>query len=257
MASANVGVCKRCYEKIEWRKKYRKYKPRSQPGKCNLCFQKNVKAAYHTICAKCTGSEKAYVAMEKQKGGTTATANSATSPADNSEAPVPASDNNVEMSNTEEKNTIAPTKPTKRRFKVCAVCTTEPAMSKYANASGADFDIIEQIHALEDSLESGVSHEEDEHKLTLREMRSVERKIGKLEEELKARRKPKEEEEEEEGENDADGDENEGDDDDSVVDGGVEEPQLETDDPFLLATGGKAMVGEDYRNMLLAREQQK
>lgn len=24
LASANVGVCKRCYDKIEWRKKYRK-----------------------------------------------------------------------------------------------------------------------------------------------------------------------------------------------------------------------------------------
>eukprot|EP00591_Stephanopyxis_turris_P006117 CAMPEP_0195521266 /NCGR_PEP_ID=MMETSP0794_2-20130614/18336_1 /TAXON_ID=515487 /ORGANISM="Stephanopyxis turris, Strain CCMP 815" /LENGTH=206 /DNA_ID=CAMNT_0040650785 /DNA_START=74 /DNA_END=694 /DNA_ORIENTATION=- len=53
LSSPNVGCCKRCHEKIEWRKKYRKYKPRTQPGTCNLCKRRNVKAAYHTICSSC------------------------------------------------------------------------------------------------------------------------------------------------------------------------------------------------------------
>merc|ERR1712232_1225726 len=44
-------------------KKYRKYKPRTQPGKCNVCGQKNIMAAYHTICTKCAGSEKEIMAM--------------------------------------------------------------------------------------------------------------------------------------------------------------------------------------------------
>eukprot|EP01080_Neovahlkampfia_damariscottae_P000705 gene705-8957_t len=49
----NVGLCKKCYEIIEWRKKYRKYKPLTQPRKCNLCAQKTVKLAYHIICDPC------------------------------------------------------------------------------------------------------------------------------------------------------------------------------------------------------------
>lgn len=46
--------CRRCYDKLEWRKRYRKYKPRTVPGKCNLCEKRNVSAAYHTICRACT-----------------------------------------------------------------------------------------------------------------------------------------------------------------------------------------------------------
>ena len=60
LSMPNIHVCQRCYDKIEWRKKYRKYKPRTQPGNCNGCPKRNVKAAYHTICTKCTtDSEKA------------------------------------------------------------------------------------------------------------------------------------------------------------------------------------------------------
>jgi hypothetical protein len=47
-------VCRRCNEKLEWRKQYRKYKPRTQPGTCNGCKKRNVLAAYHTICESCT-----------------------------------------------------------------------------------------------------------------------------------------------------------------------------------------------------------
>lgn len=54
LALKNVHVCQRCADKIEWRKKYRKYKPRSQPGVCNGCKKRNVKSAYHTICTNCT-----------------------------------------------------------------------------------------------------------------------------------------------------------------------------------------------------------
>eukprot|EP00934_Nitzschia_sp_Nitz4_P000134 Nitzschia sp. Nitz4//scaffold199_size41809//10202//10903//NITZ4_007446-RA/size41809-processed-gene-0.49-mRNA-1//1//CDS//3329540549//134//frame0 len=54
LASPNIHVCRRCHEKIEWRKQYRKYKPRTQPGTCNGCKKRNVLAAYHTICESCT-----------------------------------------------------------------------------------------------------------------------------------------------------------------------------------------------------------
>jgi hypothetical protein len=49
----NKGVCKKCYEILEWRKKYRKYKPLTQPRKCNLCEQKKVTHAYHVLCPAC------------------------------------------------------------------------------------------------------------------------------------------------------------------------------------------------------------
>jgi hypothetical protein len=60
-------VCQRCHDKLEWRKQYRKYKPRTQPGTCNGCKRRNVKAAYHTICESCTiTSEKAKVLIDQK-----------------------------------------------------------------------------------------------------------------------------------------------------------------------------------------------
>jgi len=59
LSLSNANVCSKCHEKIEWRKRYRKYKPLTQPSKCNICGQKNVKAAYHTICVSCAKSKKA------------------------------------------------------------------------------------------------------------------------------------------------------------------------------------------------------
>jgi hypothetical protein len=56
LASPIFHVCQRCHDKLEWRKTYRKYKPRTQPGTCNGCRKRNVKAAYHTICDSCTRS---------------------------------------------------------------------------------------------------------------------------------------------------------------------------------------------------------
>src|SRR5437868_3741851 len=54
----NVGLCNRCYEIIEWRKKYRKYKPIKQPTKCSNCEEKRVRFAYHKICTECSRKTK-------------------------------------------------------------------------------------------------------------------------------------------------------------------------------------------------------
>jgi len=64
-ASPIQHVCQRCYDKLEWRKNYRKYKPRTQPGTCNICHRRNVKHAYHTICTACTTSDKAYKILDE------------------------------------------------------------------------------------------------------------------------------------------------------------------------------------------------
>lgn len=52
-----TGVCKRCKDIIEWKIKYKKYKPLSAPRKCVNCEQKAIKHAYHMFCSKCS-SEK-------------------------------------------------------------------------------------------------------------------------------------------------------------------------------------------------------
>lgn len=41
------------FTQVEWRKKYRKYKPLRQPATCNDCHKKTVTAAYHRICGPC------------------------------------------------------------------------------------------------------------------------------------------------------------------------------------------------------------
>nr|XP_022909400.1 uncharacterized protein C9orf85 homolog [Onthophagus taurus] len=46
-------VCTRCKDVIEWKIKYKKYKPLTQPKKCVKCEQKTVRKAYHVMCRDC------------------------------------------------------------------------------------------------------------------------------------------------------------------------------------------------------------
>lgn len=48
-----ANVCERCKKIIEWKIKYKKYKPLKAPAKCTKCEQKNVKHAYHIMCLSC------------------------------------------------------------------------------------------------------------------------------------------------------------------------------------------------------------
>ncbi|XP_074651698.1 uncharacterized protein C9orf85 homolog [Tubulanus polymorphus] len=50
---AVTGVCKHCSEIIDWKIKYKKYKPLTQAKKCTKCLQKTVKKAYYIICEPC------------------------------------------------------------------------------------------------------------------------------------------------------------------------------------------------------------
>ena len=67
LGSPNVGVCSKCHDKIEWRRKYRKYKPLTQAAICNICKRRNIKAAYHTICNDCARGKEALARLEKNK----------------------------------------------------------------------------------------------------------------------------------------------------------------------------------------------
>lgn len=48
-----ANVCERCKKIIEWKIKYKKYKPLKAPGKCVKCEQKTIRHAYHTMCLTC------------------------------------------------------------------------------------------------------------------------------------------------------------------------------------------------------------
>ncbi|XP_076625945.1 uncharacterized protein LOC143344117 [Colletes latitarsis] len=48
-----ANVCERCKQVIEWKIKYKKYKPLKAPSKCTKCQQKSVKHAYHNVCLPC------------------------------------------------------------------------------------------------------------------------------------------------------------------------------------------------------------
>jgi hypothetical protein len=47
------GLCRRCHDQIEWRKRYRKYKPLTVARRCSKCQEKTVGRAYHNVCDKC------------------------------------------------------------------------------------------------------------------------------------------------------------------------------------------------------------
>jgi hypothetical protein len=49
-----TGVCPRCKQQIEWRRKYGKYKPLTEPAKCHDCGKRSVRQAYHTLCTACS-----------------------------------------------------------------------------------------------------------------------------------------------------------------------------------------------------------
>ncbi|ESO05212.1 hypothetical protein HELRODRAFT_126884, partial [Helobdella robusta] len=53
------SCCNRCKDVIEWKIKFNKYKPLSQPKKCVKCLQKTVKNSYYTVCLPC--SEKQHI----------------------------------------------------------------------------------------------------------------------------------------------------------------------------------------------------
>uniref|UniRef100_A0A6M2DTS9 Uncharacterized protein n=1 Tax=Xenopsylla cheopis TaxID=163159 RepID=A0A6M2DTS9_XENCH len=57
--SLNISqVCKHCKDVIEWKIKYKKYKPLTQPKTCTKCSEKVVKHAYHIMCIPCAQLNK-------------------------------------------------------------------------------------------------------------------------------------------------------------------------------------------------------
>ena len=274
LASPNVGVCCRCHEKIEWRKQYRKYKPLTQPGKCNLCLRRNIKAAYHTICADCAVGDRANKAVLEAKTGTSGAASETTEAKPEA---VTESENNADLQAADEADAVENTSDhgsddeeeipdTPRNRRVCEICVKDYALGSLEDDKEGD-----ELAQLEAALEG---------KLKLREKRAIERKIERLTEERRRnRRKAKEQEKEEEDddgesgeENGSNADENEeqegqnkdeedekvGTQEDTKADANDDDSGDEVDeeeDPFLKAVGGadKLLTGEAYQKALLEK----
>ncbi|XP_033634448.1 uncharacterized protein C9orf85 homolog [Asterias rubens] len=50
------GVCTRCKEQIEWKIKFKKYKPLKQPKKCTRCEERSICKAYYILCKPCAAA---------------------------------------------------------------------------------------------------------------------------------------------------------------------------------------------------------
>jgi len=48
-----TNCCPKCTDVIEWKVKYGKYKPLTQPAKCVKCGGRRVKSAYQIVCVPC------------------------------------------------------------------------------------------------------------------------------------------------------------------------------------------------------------
>ncbi|XP_059434464.1 uncharacterized protein LOC132167488 [Corylus avellana] len=48
-----TGVCPRCKEQIDWKRRYGKYKRLTEPAKCQRCSKRAVRQAYHNLCTGC------------------------------------------------------------------------------------------------------------------------------------------------------------------------------------------------------------
>ncbi|KAL5582112.1 hypothetical protein UlMin_014554 [Ulmus minor] len=53
-----TGVCPRCKDQIEWKRRYGKYKSLTEPAKCQLCTKRNVRQAYHNLCFGCAKEQQ-------------------------------------------------------------------------------------------------------------------------------------------------------------------------------------------------------
>ena len=238
----NVHVCQRCHDKIEWRKKYRKYKPRTQPGKCNICLQRRVMAAYHTICDKCTKSDKAKkIVKEHLMGSATTDLTGTIKPNENENEDTEENAPEVEEEEPadEEEKEVEETDPaiTQMRKLEALECGRACAMCVKAVAIPDPDDEKEE----DDPLKSG-------KKLTLRQRKTLERQ--KEQKKKKKNRKRRDDEEDGADEGPEEDQSNESDFDDMDTDD-------DENDPFLKAVGGanKLLTGEAYQQSLLQKEQ--
>lgn len=255
LAAPNVHVCRRCHDKIEWRKQYRKYKTRTQPGKCNACQLKRVTAAYHTICEPCTRlSAKAKSVLDEWNSRGAPVETEADKPSTASEnGSITENDNQITLGEqvqivsgteaasdsvvNEELCEVTPAIRVYRR--VCAICVKEPALGA---EQMSDYQEDPEITRLRDL----------DRPLKLREVKRLERQVEKKS--SRRRRSSSASDEEEDDDNAKENDEEK--DGSEVENVDNEDEEDEELDPFLQAVGGadKLLTGEAYQAKLLQQQ---
>ena len=262
------GVCRRCREKLEWRKRYRKYKPLTQPSKCNLCCQRNVRSAYHTLCAGCAQSSAKAVQFVQEWNQNHQQQNQL-QPQDD-EIETAASDDQQHPPQQDTSNTTAEESPSSERrdtlpvwfvaTRVCAVCVQEPAMPK-------ENDNYRDLTAQDSNATT--TYRED-RPLRLRELKTLERQRERAAAANKPQRHQPQQQHDDDDDDDDDDEQEDSQEEDDDDDGdnlpkgnsdylAVNDEMDDADDPFLRAVGGadKLLTGEAYQKKLLLEQTQR
>ena len=202
LASPIQYCCRRCHDKLVWRKTYRKYKPLTQPTSCNLCNKRNITAAYHTVCDSCSVSHPKAIAQlqewnnRKNNKNTGKTSVDAATSADSGNEQVDAlttafeknmtteADEPIQTEQNEEEkvedvtgnDSLPPTTTSTRRNylvhkRVCTVCFKQPALPDDDTNHGED-----------DDDEEG-DNNNNNRPLKLRQMKSLQRQREKQQQE--------------------------------------------------------------------------
>lgn len=50
-------LCQRCFDQIQWKIDYKKYKPLSAPARCRDCQKKTILKAYRALCDPCANKK--------------------------------------------------------------------------------------------------------------------------------------------------------------------------------------------------------
>jgi Uncharacterized conserved protein (DUF2039) len=231
LAAPIAGVCRRCRQKLEWRKQYRKYKPRTVLGTCNLCQKRNVHAAYHTICASCSTAHATVLNRLRE----------------------------MSAHNEGEANANAVV-----YRQICCICVKEPCLE--GNGGKYDGGGTEDGDDGVSSTGAAAGATGTSRPLRLRQIKTLERqqveKAGRSREGRRlSRRESESDSDSNSGSSDDDVDDDPGDDRSDAGPDDADKDDLEdTDDndeeemdPFLRAVGGKdkLLVGEAYQQRLL------
>ena len=240
--------CRRCREKLEWRKQYRKYKPRTTPGKCNHCQKKNVRAAYHTICESCTRTSAKSLELlktwnlEKKAAAAKRKEEKARDPEPQDGVEDSVVSLNDERTPEETKNDSVEQETSTASSvtvykRVCAMCVKEPALPGPDDYSDDD------------------QNEGSFARLTLRERKTLIRRQERAAAERRQRRNHSGQSEGSDEEPGNEATENDLDEENDTFEGELEAANGE-EDPFLKAVGGadKLLTGEAYQQMLLQKE---
>jgi Uncharacterized conserved protein (DUF2039) len=242
LESPILHCCRRCHDKLEWRKKYRKYKPRSQLGTCNLCREKRIKHAYHTICTKCTTTDQAWKGVRNAQEKLMLDSDDAWNDNDTEDdgdgikvENISSGENEVSLVGDVVSKLSDPVQ------RVCAVCAKSPALP---DEGGQEFSIDEVISRM--------------GPMTLRQRRGLERQLLREQKESESSGKKDVDIENDQNRDGSDNQDDDDDDDDDCNDdntGDCITNEYDEDDPFLRAIGGTGnmLVGENYQKMLLAK----